>query len=189
VTPADFENAVGAKLREFDLNCHAASIALVKAGIGTRVARGTTPGIAGQHSWVVFGHDCYDPKARVLDPTLWSYTGEEPYIWEGLASERPHTPHGHGSIWAWGRPDYPTGPVITIDAEWSREAANFLGILGPLDMNGWRQLAHAPVQGWPAGEILAAMHGVPEIAQWIPIDRIGMLTDVNPGGLYLPVTA
>ena len=96
MTPADFENVVGAKLHEFAYNCHAASIALVKKGIGTRVARGTTPGVAGQHSWVVFGDDCYAKDARVIDPTLWSYVSPDdpPFIWEGVASDRPHRPHG-----------------------------------------------------------------------------------------------
>lgn len=192
MTPADFENVVGAKLHEFAYNCHAASIALVKKGIGTRVARGTTPGVAGQHSWVVFGDDCYAKDARVIDPTLWSYVSPDdpPFIWEGVASDRPHRPHGHGSIWEWGRPDYPTGDIIELPLSdpFAPDAERFLAILGPLDMNGWRQLAHAPVEGWPSGKIFAAMAAVPEIAQWIPIDILGMVTDLNPGGLYLPVT-
>jgi hypothetical protein len=188
VTPEQFEDAVGAPLEEFAQQCHAASIALVKSGVHgiSRVARGTCPGVAGQHSWVVLGMDCYDTTAVVIDPTLWSYTGRPPEIWSGRADIKPHLPHQAGNIWEWGRPDYPTGDIIELPGPFAPDAERFLEILGPLDMKGWRQLAHAPVGGWPAGKILAAMHEVPEIAQWIPIDVIGMTTDINPGGLYLP---
>ncbi len=57
-------------------------------------------------------------------------------------------------------------------------------MLGPLDRRGWATLAHAPVEGWPAGEILGAMcdSGMEAV---VPIDIIGMLTDRNPSGLYL----
>lgn len=186
MTPEEFHEIVGAPLESFACQCHAASIALVKAGVGSRVARGTAPGVAGQHSWVVEGMDCYDPNADVIDPTIWSYVGGPPRVVHAKAGKAGYAPHGAGSIWSWGRPDYPTGTIIDIGGAWSKEAEIFLDILGPLDMNGWRQLAHAPVEGWPAGEILARMQENPALAQWIPIDRIGMLTDLNPGGLYLP---
>ena len=47
-------------------------------------------------------------------------------------------------------------------------------------------LAHAPVEMWPAAEILAAIENTEELHGRVPIDIRGMLTDENPGGLYLP---
>jgi hypothetical protein len=38
--------------------------------------------------------------------------------------------------------------------------------------------------GFPAGEFLAAMDDTPATSALVPIDRLGMLTDRNPGGLY-----
>ena len=191
MTPAEFEEAVGYPLEETAFNCHGASIALVRSGaLGQecRVARGTTPGVGGQHSWIVVGRDCYDPRARIIDPTLWSYVEEVEGIWEGIASDRPHKPHGWGSIWEWGRPARPTGPVIELEAEWSAAALGFLRQVGPLDLEGWVVLAHAPVEGWPAAEIIEAMYHHPRIRARIPIDIVGMLTDLNPGKMYLATT-
>jgi hypothetical protein len=56
------------------------------------------------------------------------------------------------------------------------------------DRQGWSVLAHAPVGGWPAGEIIDAMceSGLDAV---IPIDIVGMVTDRNPQGLYLPENA
>lgn len=143
--------------------------------------------MGGQHSWVVLGHDCYDPGAIIIDPTLWSYDSSVSGVWTGTYNDQRHTPHGMGSIWKWGRPDAPTGPVVELKPRqpWSEQAKGFLELLGPLDQKGWIVLAHAPVQGWPAAEIIDAMceSGLQE---FIPVDRVGMLTDRNPGGLYLP---
>jgi hypothetical protein len=48
-------------------------------------------------------------------------------------------------------------------------------------------VSHAPVLGWPAGEIIEAVCDTPGLGEVIvPVDRIGMLTDRNPDGLYLP---
>ena len=61
----------------------------------------------------------------------------------------------------------------------------FLNLLGPLDKNGWITLAHAPVERWPAGEIIDAMCES-GLEGYVPIDIVGMTTDRNPSGLYLP---
>lgn len=186
-----WERHIGSPLEQFAQNCHAASIALVRSGwLGEcRVARGSVrAGVGGQHSWVVLGDDPYDARATIVDPTLWSYNDSVEGVWVGPSSVWQHRPHQAGSIWEWGRPDYPTGDVVRLDEPaggWSSEALSFLDILGPLDMKGWRQLAHAPVGGWPAGEIIAQMFRDERIGGWIPIDVVGMTTDINPGGLYL----
>lgn len=168
--------------------CHEASLALVKAGVGTRVARGTCRGVGGQHSWVVVGDNCYDPKAVIIDSTLWSYRDDVVGIWVGSAKKGWHQPHGAGLIWDWGKPQTNGGKVFELDPEikLSDGAKAFLDLLGPLDMQGWcALLGHAPVGGWPSREIVAAAYRTKELKMLIPIDRVGMLTDVNPGGLYL----
>lgn len=134
---------------------------------------------------MVVGEDCYDDRAVVVDPTLWSYDDRVEAVWTGRARERPHRPHGHGSIFEWGRPCSTGGEPIELAVEVSRHARMFLDMLGPLDRAGWGQLARAPVQGWPAAEIVAAMDDTPGLTALVPIDRLGMLTDRNPCGYYL----
>ena len=180
-----------APLTDYAQQCHGASIKLVRSGLlpGSRVARGWAKGVTGQHSWVVVGPDCYDPKAVIVDPTLWSYTNQAPAIWVGSAKDKIHTPHnGEGNIWAWGQPPAPTSRVIelTPTTPLSSKALSFLSLLGPLDARGWMTLMQAPVRGWPAAEIVAAMDDTAELKVFIPVDLLGMLTDRNPGGLYLP---
>jgi hypothetical protein len=51
---------------------------------------------------------------------------------------------------------------------------------------GGKPLRGAPVEEWPSGEIFAAMSRDPMLAAWIPIDILGMTTDLNPNVLYLP---
>jgi hypothetical protein len=176
-------------LDKWSHQCHGASIALVKSGVlGTecRVARGSCPGVGGQHSWVVLGMDCYDPEAKVIDPTLWSYDSTVDGVWIGLASERPHVPHGAGSIWQWGRPEPGGEEPITLAVPVSGYAESFLDMLGPLDITGWGRLfSNAPVGGWPAAEIIEAAWNTPDLKALIPIDRVGMVTTINPEGLYL----
>jgi hypothetical protein len=53
-----------------------------------------------------------------------------------------------------------------------------------LDIRGWHVLAHSPVRGWPAAEIIGAMYDTPRLKMIPPIDIVGMLTDKNPNGLY-----
>lgn len=192
ITAADFEEHIG-PLGGYSHQCHAASIALVKCddlwlpGQARRVARGTCPGVGGQHSWVVVGKDAYNPRAQVIDPTLWSYNPKIKGIWHGKANKHPHRPHGDGSIWEWGRPTSTGGEIVEIEtASLSAEAVYFLDMVEPLDRRGWMELAGAPVLGWPAAEIIAAMDDTPELAALVPVDRLGMLTNRNPMGLYLP---
>jgi hypothetical protein len=188
VTGEQFQDATGRALEEFAYQCHAASLLLVQSGaLGpSRVARGTCHGVGSQHSWVVLGDDCYDAAATVVDPTLWSYDDTVSGVWSGPASDRPHTPHGAGSIWLWGGPAEAVDEVVTLDHDFSASALGFLDLLGPLDLNGWVTLAHAPVEGWPSKEILTAMYRDKRLRAFIPIDIVGMVTDANPGGLYLP---
>lgn len=194
MSPADIRAAVAEvipTLTDYAHQCHVASLQLVHSGKfdGARVARGMCTGVGGQHSWVVLGDDCYADDAQIIDPTLWSYTGERPaYVWVGSARDGLHTPHGAGSIWQWGKPEnaVPGQAVeLTPTEPLSSEAQAFLELLGPLDRRGWMVLlSHAPVGGWPAGEIMAAASDTEALAALVPIDRLGMLTDRNPDGLY-----
>jgi hypothetical protein len=184
--------------------CHAASSTLVQSGVlgaFARVARGSCRGVGGQHSWVVVG-DPYDLQAPIVDPTLWSYDSSVVGVWYGRGASGRHLPHGSGSIWEWGRPEAAGGEIVSLTPArpFSAEARSFLELLGPLDLRGWIQLAHAPVEGWPAAEIIDAICNTrdprvgPEqktnttLASYVPIDIIGMLTDRNPGGAYLPIS-
>lgn len=175
-------------ISKWSQQCHAASLALVNAGIGNRVARGFCDGVAGQHSWVVVGQSCYDRSAIIIDPTLWSYRDDVKDIYVGSMKRYGHRPHGSGSIWTWGRPAKGNGEVVTLTPsfELSRDAKSFLKMLGSLDRAGWAALSSAPVEDWPAGEIFAAMDDTEELSSLVPIDKLGMLTDRNPGNLYLP---
>lgn len=191
MNPIEFETAVGKPLSWYNHQCHSASIALVKSGYYpvARVARGTCHGVGGQHSWVVLSNDCYDKHAEVVDPTLWSYDPEVTGVWQGRANVKPHVPHRAGSIFKWGKPRCGDGPIIELASRkgLSADAELFLEMLGPLDRYGWALLlSSAPVEGWPASEILTAADNTPTLTALIPIDSLGMLTDLNPGGLYLP---
>lgn len=170
-------------LERYGRQCHAASIALVQAGIGDRVARGTCPGVGGQHSWVVIG-DPYRPTL-IIDPTLWSYDSSVKGIWVGV--DHGHRPFGAGQIWDWGKPCAGNGPIVPLTPKvpFSQEAKLFLEMLGPLDERGWSALTKAPVGGWPASEIIAAIDDTEQLSVFVPIDILGMVTDRNPGGLYL----
>jgi hypothetical protein len=63
---------------------------------------------------------------------------------------------------------------------WSAHAKEFLKVLGPIDLHGWHILANAPVQGWPAREIMAQMQKDPNLRAHIPIDIVGMVLDAVP---------
>ena len=175
-------------LKTWSHNCHGASIKLVQAGIGSRVVRGTCPGVGSQHSWVIIGNNCYDRAATIVDPTLWSYRNDVKGVFIGTVETYGHRPHGTGSIWEWGKPVRGSGPTIKLTprVQLSAHALSFLSMVEPLDREGWARLANAPVEEWPAAEILAAIDDTEELMALVPIDRIGMLTDRNPGGLYLP---
>lgn len=196
ITPREVAEIIGAPFENTAHSCHAVSLAVVKAKAqtdpawaGARVARGTCEGVIGQHSWIVIGADVYQPGLPLVDPTLWSYNKAVAGVYHGVTDNGWHVPHGGaGDIWEWGRPAYPKqAPIpLTPKGELSSDAQLFLELLGPLDRRGWMTLADAPVAGWPAREIIAAMYDTPEIRALIPIDRVGMLTDYNPAGLYLP---
>lgn len=169
--------------------CHQVSLAIVRSGAipGSRVARGMCDGVASQHSWVVVG-DCYAPRAPIVDATLWSYDDAINGVWHGDTANGRHRAHGsQGTIWTYGRPAPPTEEPITLTPQetLSARAREFLQMVGPLDRVGWSVLARSPVAGWPAGEILAAMDDTLAVRALVPIDRLGMLTDRNPAGLYL----
>lgn len=176
---------------EWGGNCHGISLAIVKAGlIPGRVARGRGIGVTSQHSWIVVGADAdvYAEDAEIVDPTLFHYRDDVDGIWHGTAADGIHHPHGAGDIWSWGHPPKATEEPIALTPSFplSGAAESFVDLLGPLDRAGWGMLAtHAPVGGWPAAEILAAMDDTPAVAALVPIDRLGMLTQRNPDGLYL----
>lgn len=168
-------------------DCHSVSIRLVNAGVPGRVARGSCQGVGSQHSWIVLGPDVYAPDARIIDATLWSYDDEVEGVWHGTARDGLHVPHGAGSIWEYGQPQSSGGPIIELVTRepLSSDAQLFLDLLGPLDVRGWAMLAHAPVGGWPAEEIIGVMYDTPALSALVPIDVVGNLTDRNPGDLYL----
>lgn len=161
--------------------CHEISLALLRTGeFGRgRIARGSAEGIVGQHSWIVLGDDVYNGMAVVVDPTI-----DPRKIVVDYVGNLTNTPKGAGSIWAWGKPWAHSSKYVELAVPVSPEARMFLDAIGPLDLLGWMQLADAPVGGWPAAEIVAAMLQTPELKTAIPIDVAGHLTDENPGGLY-----
>jgi len=179
-------------------DCHGISLAIVKSQVlpalgfpVRRVARGGCRGVLGQHSWIVLGPDPYDTATPIVDPTLWSYRDDVTGIYVGDVHRYRHVPHGGGStIWKHGRPPEPVREPMPLPADLvaalSPLAAHFLKMCGPLDWHGWSFLCNAPVTGWPAAEIISAMSQSRQHAVIIPIDRLGMLTDQNPEGLYLP---
>lgn len=184
--------AIDIPFEQWSHQCHAISISIVKSDLiegPRRVARGSCNGVGGQHSWVVVGDDCYAENAQIIDPTLWSYRKDVEGIWYGTPnSPFKHTPFGSGSIFEYGKPVSQGGPPIelTPSKSLSREAALFLRLLGPLDREGWSMLLHAPVGFWPAREIIEAADDTSELCSITPIDILGMVTDRNPHGLYLP---
>lgn len=180
-------------------NCHATSIHIVASGVfgpEARVARGTHHAVVGQHSWVVIPGITrnervplvYDIHATVIDATLWSYDRHYDVIAVVENVLITWLPHGWGNIWDYGPPrrmevdstDY--SPRLEGLSE---EAADFLRRIGPLDVFGWMRLFSSPMMGWPSQEIITAAAQDPVLRPLIPIDIVGMLTDLNPGGLYL----
>lgn len=184
------ELAVGLPFADWSHQCHAISIALVKARLWpvARVARGWCDGVPAQHSWVVLGNDVYARDVYIVDPTLWSYDPTVLDVWVGLNKLKRHRPHDAGSIWGHGHPNHaaPDRAYRLNRTGLSLYACHFLDLVEPLDVFGWGKLVSGPVEGWPAREIVATMHQDPRLSVHVPIDIVGMLTDANPGGLYLP---
>ncbi|QGJ92750.1 hypothetical protein QDA04_gp80 [Microbacterium phage Megan] len=189
---------VGSDPLSWAFNCHGASLAIVQSGIypGARVARGLCKGVPGQHSWVVadYGDEgVYDEQAHVIDPTLWCYDLTVTNVWQGsyMGVGWRHRPHGWGHFFTGDRPAHGGGETLTLTPRepLSALAREFLRMLGPLDARGWMMVGNLPVGGWPAAEVIAAMDDTPSITALVPIDRLGMLTDRNPSGLYMRTTA
>jgi hypothetical protein len=178
---------IGIPFEKWAYRCHEISLKILRTGFfgKGRVARGNAEGVGSQHSWIILGDDVYDPEAEIVDPTLWAYRPDLREIWQG-PNLLVHHPAGLGNIWRYGRPQEPTGEPVSLTPRepLSPAVQGFLKVLGPLDRIGWGQLANGPMQGFPAGEIIAAMDDTPALRALIPVDRLGMLTDRNPGGLY-----
>ena len=195
-TEDEVEEAIG-PLDKWAKNCHGASLALVRSGLmsdTSRVARGwLSPGVMSQHSWAVEG-DPYDPD-WIIDITAWSYDvvrrGQPvPRVWIIDGHQEGHAPHGIGNIFRGGVPLCGDGPSIEIGTELSAEASSFIDLVATennrtgLDHRGWQSLlSSAPVQGWPAKEIITAASRNDRLSIIITVDRIGMLSD-NPGEMY-----
>lgn len=182
-------------------NCHTVSLAIVKTGLfgpDARVARGFHPKVRGQHSWAVIpGTDrirsvplVYDHHAVIIDCTLWSYDEHYELVTVEKNLLDQWVPHGMGSIWTYGPPRKVeiTDPLLAIDLDregLSPEAVEFLDTYGPYDAYAWMRLLNGPMLGWPAKEIIEAAAKDRRLNGFIPIDIKGMLTDLNPSGLYL----
>ena len=167
--------------------CHGVSLALLRTGeFGPgRIARGTCKYIVGQHSWIVLGPDCYDENATIVDPTLWAHTETQHGIFIGR-NRQWQQPHGAGSCFSVDQPSRHDGEIIELTpvTPLKPSTQSWLSILGPLDIRGWMEVAHLPVEDWPAGPILTAMAETRGLKALIPTDILGMNTDLNPGGLY-----
>jgi hypothetical protein len=193
LTAAEVADIIGAPFATTADQCHAVSLAIVQSGRfpGARVARGSCRGVPRQHSWVTVG-DPYRFGTPIVDATLWGYDDKVDGVWCGVSHQHGrHVPHGGGgTIWSWGQPVRGPGPLVELTPRvpLSDGARAFLELLGPLDRTGWATLANAPVRGWPAAEIIAAMADTALLEVLVPIDVLGMLTDRNPGGLYLPTS-
>jgi hypothetical protein len=174
---------IGTPFPQWAKRCHEISTGLLQTGVfgPGRIARGWCDGVPGQHSWIVIGNDCYDRKAVVVDPTLWSYKEGVTGIWIG-PNRVLHTPHRAGSCFTESMPQHHGGPDIELTPAkpFSVLAKSWLDILGPLDRLGWADVAHLPVLDWPAAEIISAMYNTPQLRAVIPIDVVGMLTDRLP---------
>lgn len=196
ITQVEVEEAIG-PLEKYRQDCHAASLALVRSdllGTQARVARGSCRGVGGQHSWVVRGdqpEDCYDPAITIIDVTLWSYDDAHPTVWIGNLGHGLHRPHGAGSIWQVGLPEAGGGPEASFTVPLSDEAEDWRKVCRrmteePLDARFWgRLVSNFPMGGWPSREFVEAMLDTPSMSALVPIDIAGMVTNRNPGGLYM----
>ena len=183
--------ALGGDLRPWAKRCHEASLQIIRSGClpkVARVARGMHKAVQGQHSWIALG-DPYSPRTKIVDATIWAYTAPStPRVVIAPAYDLAddYQPKGAGSIWDYGRPADRTGVEIKLKCRLSESAKKFLKLAAPngLDYLGWSTLANSPVGGWPSKEIITAMAKDKRLRAFVPIDVIGMLTDLNPGKLY-----
>ena len=192
---AEVEEAIG-PLDAWAMQCHAASVALINSDLFSdrfrRVARGTAQGVFGQHSWVVLGEDCYNPNAIIVDVTLWSYDPKQPRVLIDRAKNLSHLPHGSNSIWDAGCPIPGDDEDMPLDLPFMHKAEPFYRMVrekvGRTDRRFWMSLwSSNAMLGFNASALLEAfLDRYPDQAAIVPIDIIGMLTDRNPSGLYLP---
>jgi hypothetical protein len=190
--PETLADVIGIPYENWTGKCHEVSKRLLDTDLfgPGRIARGWALGVRDQHSWIVLAEDVYDPDAVVVDPTIWHNRLGHPHKGILVAIQweiDTHHPHGEGSILQHAKPARGDGPVIELTPGFrlSEEARSFLKLLGPLDYRGWMQLANGPMQGWPAGEIIAAMDDTKLLRAAVPIDILGMVTRRNPMGRYL----
>jgi len=184
------ERAVGTPRELWKNRCHEISLALLKSdafvGIDARMARGFSIQITSQHSWIVLGKDVFDRTALVVDPT-WSSTVMNAPMISYARNFRSHRPHGWGMLTEY--PESGGGPEVEIKgmtsetAEWVEFVR--MTVDGPLDVRFWCRLFSGPLQGWPSRELVGLAAEMPELRFGIPVDVVGMLTDLNPNGLYL----
>jgi hypothetical protein len=186
---------IGVPFLAWAKRCHEISVKLLQTGeFGPgAVARGWCAGVRGQHSWIVLGTEepgrlfplVYDPDAIIVDPTVWSYVpdiGER--IWVGPAGAGHHSAHGSGFLLDQGRRQI-TGQPVELSTPLPGHARQFLAQLGPMDRQAWSALANGPMQGWPSGEIIAAMKETEELTALVPIDIADMLiTGRDPSRWY-----
>lgn len=162
---------------------------LVRSGLlpTCRVVVGFVSGVEGEHSWVTTSWDVYDKYALIVDPTMWTFRADIPDVWMGTLHDGLHHPKGEGFIWDSGYPENSSfqDTILLPQNGLSTYAKYFLSRVEPLNVAGWTALMRLPMQGWPAGEILARMKEVPTLAPLVPEDLEGMLTEKNPGNLYL----
>jgi len=199
----DLAERIGANPDHWRHQCHVASLQIVRSWLfpGAQVARGTAPGILGQHSWVVVPPDdllpydperngplAYHPEARIVDATMWSYSPETPGIVSASNSRISYRPHGAESIWDAGQPRVGYGEPIwlgqPVGGDPRSPGQRFLDLCGPLDLQGWQDLLSGPMMGWPAREVLRAAYEHPKLRALIPVDHLGMVAGIDPEGLY-----
>lgn len=85
-------------------------------------------------------------------------------------------------------PGAPWGAENPLDLETVKdEAAREFLRQNPLDASGWIQLFNSRVDSYPAKPIIEAAELDSNLSGFVPLDLAGMLTDSNPGKLYLRV--
>lgn len=186
------EEAIHRPLTDFAHQCHAASVALVESGLLQRyadgepifVARGRARGIMSQHSWVTVGTP-YDPTT-IVDLTMWSYNPciDTVRILDGADASSHYVPHGlSGENASEALRDMVLEmDPIHLDVSDPQAAAFLRGRV--LDVRAWMKLFSCNVSTYPARAIIEAAHRNDRLRALIPIDLVGMLTEINVGGAY-----
>ena len=153
-------------------------------------------GVGSQHSWVVLSGrpgSMFEKKVPILDPTLWTYRDDVEGLYFNTAGGTPwHTPKGAGDLWDFSCPQSVGGDELIPREPITGGATAFLAFLkaqvgGPLSYGWWmRFFSQCPMANPPIlRELIDACYRDERIRGTIPIDIVGMLTDHNPGGLYM----